>query len=361
MRTVSKQAVFESMIEILDLPDSTYQKAKERYDDIGEWIGRSESVCAECDPHVFPQGSFRLGTAIRPLSEKEEYDLDLACKLKEGVSKDRQSQEDLKAIVGQEIKAYRNARGVKEEVSSKHRCWRLEYADALSFHMDIVPCIPANDARRRHVHDAVLLESKSEILARDVSCLTIEITDDRHPEYSTISDNWNISNPQGYALWFESRMKLARKLLHERAFQTKAATIDELPTYAWKTPLQRCIQLLKRHRDVMFENTEDGKPISIIITTLAARAYQGESDIQTALKNILAGMGRMVNQHVPRVPNPVDPSEDFADRWHMVKYSTLNLEGNFWDWLQQVQADFEILTTANDAEFLLLIMHGKDL
>ena len=359
MSNENNQAVFESMVELLDLPESAYQKARERYDDIGEWIGRPESVCAGYDPHVFPQGSFRLGTAIRPLSEKEEYDLDLACKLKEGISKDSHSQDELKTIVGHEIKSYRVARGIKEEARSKHRCWRLEYADTLSFHMDIVPCIPANEARRRHIHDAVLLESKSEMLARDVSNLTVEITDDRHPRYSAICDNWNISNPQGYAIWFESRMKLAKQLLHERALVAKAATIDELPIYAWKTPLQRCVQLLKRHRDVMFKDDEDVKPISVIITTLAARAYCGESDIRSALKNILAGIGGMVNPQAPRVPNPVDPSEDFADRWHMKEYAALNLEGNFWDWLQQAQTDFEILTASGEVEFIAKHAMGR--
>ncbi len=32
---------------------------------------------------------------------------------------------------------------------------------------------------------------------------------------------------------------------------------------------------------------DESKPISIIITTLAARAYNGETDIFTALNNIL--------------------------------------------------------------------------
>jgi len=55
----------------------------------------------------------------------------------------------------------------------------------------------------------------------------------------------------------------------------KAATIDELPTYRWKTPLQQVVKILKRHRDVMFLDAPDKKPMSIIITTLAGRSIPG--------------------------------------------------------------------------------------
>lgn len=41
---------------------------------------RPESSYSEFEPHFF-QGSFRLGTAIKPLNENEMYDLDLACNL----------------------------------------------------------------------------------------------------------------------------------------------------------------------------------------------------------------------------------------------------------------------------------------
>jgi hypothetical protein len=77
-----KKIILKNVLELIELPPSAYEKAKKRYDDLGEWFGRDESIVKNNDPHVFPQGSFRLGTAIRPLDEKEEYDLDLACKLR---------------------------------------------------------------------------------------------------------------------------------------------------------------------------------------------------------------------------------------------------------------------------------------
>ena len=44
--------------------------------------------------------------------------------------------------------------------------------------------------------------------------------------------------------------------------------IEDVPTYRVKTPLQMAIQLLKRHRDIYFQNNNENAPISIIITTL---------------------------------------------------------------------------------------------
>jgi hypothetical protein len=102
----------------------------------------------------------------------------------------------------------------------------------------------------------------------------------------------------------------------------------------------------------MFKNDPDVKPISIIITTLAARSYQGETDIEAALGNILSRIDGFVKPSRPRVPNPVDPEEDFADRWAMPQYKHLNLEQNFWNWLKQARNDFGLIGSSEDVHFI---------
>ena len=340
-----KRVLLENMTSLLELPESAYEKAKDRYEDIGEWLGRDESLCKDNDPHIFPQGSFRLGTAIRPLVEAEAYDLDLACKLRDGITKGTHTQESLKVLIGQEIESYRIARGIKTPKEEKHRCWRLEYQDDLNFHMDIVPCIPADDSRQKLIFESLRKSGADDFFAESTSHFTVSITDDRHPEYKRINENWNISNPEGYAKWFELRNETLKMVLEK-------AQVDDIPLYKRKTALQRSIQLLKRHRDLMFKDDPDVKPISIIITTLAATAYQGETDIESAMRMILSRMGDLVNSSRPRVPNPVDPAEDFADRWSMPQYRELNLEKNFWDWLKQARTDFELLSSSDDAGFI---------
>ncbi|MBW2570693.1 MAG: nucleotidyltransferase [Deltaproteobacteria bacterium] len=118
-----KKVIIDNMIKLLELPDSAYDKARKRYEDLGDWLDREESAVKDNNPHVFPQGSFRLGTAIRPLDETEAYDLDLACKLRDGITKENHTQEYLKKILGQELEAYRTARSIKKELEAKHRCF----------------------------------------------------------------------------------------------------------------------------------------------------------------------------------------------------------------------------------------------
>ena len=334
-----RSIVLNEMLEKLELPESAYIKAKERYDSLGLWFDKSE--CKKYNPHIFPQGSFRLGTAIRPLDDKAEYDLDLSCKLRVGVSKESHTQKELKQIIGREVSAYRSVNGIKAPVEEKHRCWRLEYADELSFHIDIVPCIPAAAVRQRFLFESMRKAGETDTLATNVSQLAVSITDYRHAGYASICDDWHGSNPEGYALWFEDRMSQLRSVLEARA------QIDPVPSFKLKSPLQRVVQLLKRHRDQMFKGHEEMKPISIIITTLAARAYKGEADIGIALHNILNSMDRYIAAHAPRVPNPVNPEEDFADRWNMPEGKKANLEGNFMRWLVQARTDIDLLNTAN--------------
>lgn len=341
-----KELILTTLAENLDLPSSAYERAKRRYEDLGEWFNRDECSLKDNDVHIFPQGSFMLGTSIRPLTAEEEYDLDLACKMRVGINKFSHTQHDVKELVGHELELYRKARGIKEELSSKHRCWRLEYQDDISFHLDIVPAIPADDVKKALLFESMYKTGAGQYVAKGASDTAMSITDDRDPNFNRLSDDWNISNPEGYKFWFFDRMRTT-----ESRILLEKAQVDRVPEFKEKTPLQIVVQLLKRHRDMMFGDDES-KPISIIITTLAARAYSGEGDVVEALNNILERMPNELKPSTPRVPNPVNPEEDFADRWAMPKYAELQLEENFFIWLQQAKLDFEHVTTSNDPVYL---------
>ena len=119
--------LLERLIEDVELPDNAYEKARDRYEDLGKWFDRDDSLVKANNPHIFPQGSFRLGTAIKPLDENSNYDLDLGCKLRIGISSDTHTQKQLKDIVRTELENYRTARRIMEKVEDKHRCLCLEY------------------------------------------------------------------------------------------------------------------------------------------------------------------------------------------------------------------------------------------
>lgn len=105
-----------------------------------------------------------------------------------------------------------------------------------------------------------------------------------------------------------------------------------------KSILQQVVQILKRHRDIMFRNDHDDKPISIIITTLAGRAYQGEENLVQALCNVVNRMSQFIHKNAKNeyvVENPVNPEENFADKWP----THLKRQQNFFRWLEAVSND----------------------
>ena len=63
-------------------------------------------------------------------------------------------------------------------------------------------------------------------------------------------------------------------------------------------------------------------------------------------------MSNYVRSSIPRVPNRVNPVEDFADKWHDPSLRHLQLEENFWLWLEQAQEDFLFAANARDVSYL---------
>lgn len=352
MSNPTTNKILQAIAETIDIPDSSYDLAEKRYKALSEWFSRPESQCSTHDPHLYSQGSFRLGTIIYPLNKDGEYDLDMSCRLRRGIAKTTHTQKHLKELVGQDVEAYRVAQGFKQAREEKNRCWRLKYSDQINFHLDAVPSIPEEQGRRVLIKEAMIKAGSSDSLAQSVSNLAGAITDKSLNNYPVISDDWLISNSEGYALWFESRMEQARTLLEKWASLARAAKIEKLPAYRRKSPLQKCVQILKRHRDVMFKENSDGKPISIIITTLAAESYSGEVELDEALMIILERMGGLIRPYTPHVPNPVNPAEDFADKWDKVEYRHLNLKGNFEAWLKKAREDFGNITTSDSSNLL---------
>ena len=348
MSEPNNKSVMEELAECLDIPDSAYEKAEARYEDLGEWFSRPDAYCAPYGPHIYPQGSFRLGT----VTNADEFDLDCGCRLTVGVTKETHTQRQLKTLVELDLEAYRRARGIEQRLEEKPRCWRLKYKDELAFHLDVVPSVPEEGQRRLLLKSAMVGNGTDRDLADLVTRHAGAITDNRSPLYALISPDWKVSNSEGYAKWFESRMKLASELMQSRAIEAKFARVDDLPAAKWKSPLQRSVQILKCHRNRMFEDHPELAPISVILTTLAAQAYRGEPVVSDALEGILSRMGELVRTDRPRVPNPVNPVEDFADKWYDREYRHLNLEENFWRWLAQAKVDFELIQESRDPEFI---------
>ena len=331
----SHHDVLERIAENLDIPRPRYDAAVRHYESIGEWLGRDGSALSGYDLRVFPQGSILLGTVTRPIRETEQYDIDLVCRV-EG-SKQSFTQRDLKEAVGNEIRSYANTRRhVVQRPKEGRICWTLRYRDDVQFHMDIVPALPNAEPYRRELRRFGYAELAK---SPDLSGQAIAITDNTSPGYSELCDDWPSSNPLGYATWFRECMRQQFVRLREAmAGAAFAANVDDIPEHQVKTPLQRAIQLLKRHRDLFFHDHPNKRPASIIVTTLAARAYRSQADIASALSGILPNMSKYVEDQggVVWIPNPVYPKENFADRWR----EDPQKRSDFDHWLRTAQRDF---------------------
>ena len=323
-------ALLRLVLSEIEIPRSYYEKAVARHRSLGEWLCRPESRVAVFGPVVVPQGSFRYGTVVRPVVADHRYDLDNVTTLQ--IEKTRLSQKALKELYGAELKEYTAAHNMTDPVEERNRCWRIFYADAFSFHLDSLPCIP-EDVR---VVEAIIAAG----VPRHLAVLAVAITDKRHLHYAQISAELLSSNPRGFADWFEECARSwAQSRLQELVKGNFYAAVEDVPAYEFKTPLQQSIQILKRHRDMMFRANIKVAPISMIVTNLAATAYDGEQDLYAALRNIVGKMPQFVQPERPRVPNPANPAEDYADKWLLDR----NLERSFWHWHTQVQADLRNL------------------
>ncbi|MBC8390432.1 MAG: nucleotidyltransferase [Actinobacteria bacterium] len=308
--------ILEQLAEGLDIPESKYLEAKKRYETVGEWLGKDDSILSIYKPEIYPQGSFCLGTVVKPISNRDEYDIDLVCYLSE-LKKQNTSQLALKKMVGDRL--YENDTYKRLLDKEGSRCWTLNYAN--EFHMDILPAIPDEDISMRGglYTDAVLITDKKKIENKD-------------PE-------WPKSNPLGYAKWFKSRQEVVFATLRKQLAEVAKASVDEIPEYRVKTPLQRAIQILKRHRDIYFSTKNiDHKPISIIITTLSAILYNGQSDVYNAIYNIIIGLNENVVVKTGKfyIPNPVNPEENFADKWN----EDASLPKAFIEWVNEARNTF---------------------
>jgi hypothetical protein len=311
--TAQLSTLLTKTAEALDIPDHVYEDATLKYEHVGEWLAEEDSELKRYNPEIYVQGSFRLGTVVRPITEADEYDIDLVCQL--AIEKEQTTQANLKKIVGDRLKARDDLAKI---LKPSRRCWLLDYPSENqmpAFHMDVLPAIPNNE---RPLTGILLTDTELKL--------------------------WQKSNPIAYANWFYERMKVIFQEKRASLAESIQAKIEEVPEWQVKTPLQTVVQILKRHRDIHFRNQEDVKPISIIITTLSARAYRNQRDVYDALTGIVQdleanwGRGGYVENRNGRwwVANPVDPDENFADKWN--EYP--ERREAFFQWLKKVGADF---------------------
>ena len=343
--------ILEELSKNLDITPAQYEAAVKSYQFVGDWLSRPESLLAPYAPEIEPQGSFLLGTMTRPIHEEDDLDVDLVCRLTG--KRVTWTQYDVKKIVGDRLKQHDTLKRMLDKEG--RRCWTLLHRDDARFHLDILPAIVSTGYK-------LLFEQKMYSNSiQDVEKLAIRITDNKMLNYysSTEVIDWLKSNPFGYALWFKLRSQVE---------MTKLLSLNEAikplpPQKQKKLPLQIMVQLLKRHRDIMFNGDED-KPISIIITTLAAKAYKQQTNVIQGLIDVINNMENYIEERVDAkgrkikwIGNPVNTAENFADKWP----DAPKKQTNFYTWLSKVKADLGSMTEQRgyDVQLIMAEVFGK--
>lgn len=274
-------------VETLDISPHLQDLAVGRYQEVGTWIADNGGPRWS----IYPQGSFRLGTVVRPTASSGEYDIDLVCQ--HGIAKESTTQPQLKETVGEVLHGYLEwkeatcAPDGPNACQPRRRCWTLSYPD-YGFHLDVLPAIPDDK------------QPPTGILLTDVHLRL-----------------WEHSDPIRYAAWFRTRSEELQVKLSKVAAM-RNVNVADVPEWHVRSTLQRLVQVLKWHCMLRFADDCDNRPPSILITTLAARAYRGEQDLFTATQNAVSRMPEFIeNRHgVWWVPNPAHEEENFADKWN---------------------------------------------
>lgn len=277
-------AMYRKIAAEIEISETQAEKAKESYEAIGNYLNNN---IKQYYVRIFPQGSFMLGTVIKPISDKDEYDIDLVATIDNKFT----SAKDLKNIVGDVLKT---SDRYSEKVEEGKRCWTIQYSESANYHMDILPTMKSD----------TYFQNKKLIMT--------------HKEDENSDYEFRQTNPEAYYDWFVKRMEEEKKKLTEEYAIRNKIEIVEVPEYKIKTTLQIAIEILKRYRDIKFKDTPDIKPISIILTTLMARIYTGKENVYELIekfsKEYVLYLERDENGNV-LIQNPVNKNENFADKW----------------------------------------------
>ena len=275
-RYVNLDALLARIAESIQLDDTRKGRMESAYNAIDSILSNDEIFWKKIKYEIYPQGSVKIGTTIKP-QDNDEFDLDIVVHIYDDWKKYSASQ-----IYSHLKRAISNNDKYKNKIELKNRCIRVNYSG--DFHMDILPGI------QEFSYD------------KD----TIKIPDrELH--------GWTSSNPRGYAEWFLEKADSVKILLLEKAFAQEDLNLEE---FAKKQPLKRAVQLLKMYRNEYFKKNQEYSTSSIILTTLAAQFYEGESSIYDSIEKIINQINKQIQTgQILRVLNPKNSRENFAEKW----------------------------------------------
>lgn len=368
----NKDLDLEKIAVALDITPTMYKYAVERYKGMADFLEKKG-----IEATIYPQGSFRTGTVVRPMKDGREgdYDIDLVCEL--AMRMEATAPYFVKNAVGDVLKKD-GVYGPKLR-PEEDRCWTLAYADVadgIGLLMDVVPCV--------HETGSGVLVIKQAGVQSQYAEEAIEITDRIAPGRY----DWLPSNPSGYGMWFDDinrrfsehnfSERKAQFFAENRSLFEPSATVEDVPDAVVKSSLQRTIQLLKRHRDLFYFRAKawGERPASVIIVTLATQIAQHSPyyNLDDLLPYVASGMadyaellqGRRPRNETVSVPkiyirkeqqkwvirNPVNPNDNYADSW------TDSTAAMFFRWVNTVEEELGGVSPVEERKYITTLQRA---
>lgn len=286
----------------IQLSPTHHGLAVARYGAIQRWIERDDSPLRDKVSLFYPQGSMAIGATIASRLDGEEFDIDLIAQLDLDPATPPHEVLDVleEAIRGPEGSRYH------DKVTRCTRCIQVQYSD---MHLDVTPMLRLHDLPER--------------------CGYIVHAPEAH---ATADDRRIVANPWGFADWYVR----ATPAEHEFAvaFESRAAAygstimlaeaevepVPEQEAVHEKSMATIALQLIKRWRNVRYNDREGRCPPSVLLAKLVAdnanrtsslsdELYHQATVIKTTFEAAHA-RGRLIE-----VINPSCDTDRFSDRW----------------------------------------------
>ncbi|MBP8235496.1 MAG: nucleotidyltransferase [Rhizorhabdus sp.] len=279
----------------LQLPPGLHAKAVERYEAVCRYIERAGSPLEGRVSSFYPQGSMAIDATISTRGTDDEYDIDAVAEIIGGT----EGPEELLDLLEAALKGYPISR-----IERKTRCITLYYADGM--HLDVTP------ARRR--------------AAKEKESVIAHAKQGRQHEHRYVP-----MNAYGFCAWYNSKapveerfaLALNRELYSKHGFAFDAAEVEQVPD---QTPLliksvtTVALQLIKRHRNILYADAAGRMPPSVVLSCHAGHAAVPGMGLADMVMRQARWTARAINEAARQsrlldVPNPEFHEERFTDRW----------------------------------------------
>jgi len=351
--SLGEMLLAETAIKI-ELPSSLHQIATARYKSVLEYIERERSPLRGLVIIFYPQGSMAINATIRSHRSGHDYDLDIVAELilPRGTLPHEYLDLLFEAINGEPDSLYYG------KVKRQTRCVTIEYRGKDAMHLDITPSalLDEFDPRRSHIFDA-------------------------KPEKPEWEHSALISNSYAFVDWYRERTPddapfreayaaLAQQRFFEAGRVLASADVEEVPEQKTledgKAAVTVALQLLKRNRNIRYEDRSGRMPPSVLLACCAGEVAASGQSISEALSQIVDNIQSKLEAAVAHgqlidVRNPCCVEDQFTDRWP----ESIRAQNTYIADLKKLQKQLELLVGENNGlalvakQDLLIDMFGE--